>query len=53
MVAIMLLGILVVAGVALALVAYSSNQRKRAGQSGEDAVRDQQVKTPRADPPNV
>lgn len=48
-----LLAAFAVIGIAFFLVAYTSNQRKRAGQSGIDAVHNQQIKTPRATPPNT
>lgn len=47
-----LLAVFAVIGIAWFLVAYSANQRKRAGQSGIDAVNNQQVRRPRATPPS-
>lgn len=46
-----LLAVFAVIGIACFLVAYSANQRKRAGQSGIDAVNNQQTPRPRATPP--
>lgn len=48
-----LLVIFAIIGIAFAIVAYTANQRKRAGQSGMDAVRNQQAERPRATPPDV
>jgi hypothetical protein len=46
-----LLAVFAILGIAFFLVAYSANQRKRARQSGIDAVNDQQAQPPRATPP--
>jgi hypothetical protein len=48
-----LLAVFAVIGVTFFLVAYSANQRKRAGQSGMSEVRHQQVIRPRAVPPGL
>ena len=49
-----LLAVFAIIFVAFFLVAYYANQRKRAGQSGTDAVQDQQhVRRPRATPPGT
>jgi hypothetical protein len=48
-----LLAVFAIIGIAFLVVAYSANQRKRAGQSGVDSVNNQQIKTPRATPPNT
>ena len=48
-----LLAVFAVIGVAWFLIAYSANQRKRAGQSGVDSVNEQQqTRHPRATPPD-
>jgi hypothetical protein len=48
-----LLTVFAIIGIAFFLVAYGANQRKRAGQSGIDAVNNQHVKSPRATPPTT
>jgi hypothetical protein len=53
MITFILLAVFAMIGIALAIVAYSANQRKRAGQSGVGAVNKQQTRSPRATPPNV
>ena len=53
MITFILLAVFAMIGVALAVVAYSANQRKRAGMSGVAAVHNQQVSRPRATPKNV
>lgn len=53
MITFILLAVFAILGIAFAAVAYSANQRRRAGQSGVDAARNQQVTRPRATPPNV
>lgn len=54
MITFILLALFAVIGIAWFLIAYSANQRKRAGQSGVDAVRDQQqTRRPRATPPGT
>ena len=50
MITFVLLAVFAIIGVALAIVAWSANQRKRAGMSGTDAVDNQQVSPPRATP---
>jgi hypothetical protein len=46
-----LLAVFAIIGITFFLVAYTANQRKRAGQSGIDAVNNQHIKAPRATPP--
>ena len=53
MITFILLAVFAIIGITFFLIAYSANQRKRAGQSGIDAVHNQQIKTPRATPPNT
>lgn len=54
MITFILLALFAVLGLAWWLIAYSSNQRRRAGQSGVDAVHDQQqTRRPRATPPGT
>lgn len=53
MITFILLAAFAIIGIALAVVAWSANERKRAGMSGIDAVNNQEVKRPRATPPNV
>ena len=48
-----LLIVFAIIGITFFLVAYTANQRKRAGQSGIDAVNNQHIKSPRATPPNT
>lgn len=50
MITFILLAVFAIIGIALAVVAYSSNQRKRAAMSGVDAVNNQHVSRPRATP---
>ena len=47
-----LLAVFAMIGMALAFVAYSANQRRRAGMSGVAAVHYRQVSRPRATPKN-
>lgn len=51
MITFILLAVFAIIGIGWFLVAYSANQRKRAGQSGIDAVNDQQSQPRRATPP--
>ena len=53
MITFILLAVFAIIGIALAVVAYSANQRRRAGMSGTDSVHNQQVTRPRATPPSV
>ena len=53
MITFILLGIFALIGITFFVVAYTSNQRKRAGQSGIDSVNNQQSRPPRATPPNT
>ncbi len=53
MITFILLAVFAVIGIAWFLVAYGANQRKRAGQSGVDAVNNQQTRRPRATPPGT
>ena len=53
MITFILLFVFAVIGIAWLLVAYSANQRRRAGQSGVDAVNNQHIKSPRATPPET
>jgi hypothetical protein len=53
MITFILLFFFAVIGITFAVVAYSANQRRRAGQSGVEAARDQQATRPRATPPNT
>jgi len=48
-----LLAVFAILGIAFFLVAYTANQRKRAGQSGMDSVRNQRTHHPRATPPTT
>ncbi|HXE08207.1 MAG TPA: hypothetical protein VN612_09935 [Acidobacteriaceae bacterium] len=48
-----LLAVFAILGIAFFLVAYSANQRKRAGQSGTGAVNNQHTHHPRATPPTT
>lgn len=49
-----LLAVFAIIGIAWFLVAYSANQRRRAGQSGVDSVNEQrQTPRPRATPPET
>ena len=48
-----LLAVFAILGIGFFLVAYSANQRKRAGQSGMDSVRNQRTHHPRATPPTT
>lgn len=50
MITFILLFVFAVVGIGVAIVAYSANQRRRAGMSGIDAVNDQHVQRPRATP---
>ena len=47
------IAVFAIIGIAWFLIAYGANQRKRAGQSGIDAVNNQQVRRPRATPPET
>ena len=51
MITFILLAVFAIIGIGCVVIAYSANQRKRAGQSGVDAVNNQQTRTPRATPP--
>ena len=51
MITIILLALFAIIGIAWFLVAYSANQRKRAGKSGIEAVNNQHTQPPRATPP--
>jgi hypothetical protein len=53
MITFILLVVFALLGIGFAVVSYSANQRRRAGQSGMDAVRNQHVDRPRATPPDV
>ena len=53
MITFILLAVFAIIGIACLVVAYSANQRKRAGQSGVDAVNNQQTRQPRATPPGT
>ncbi|HTV09794.1 MAG TPA: hypothetical protein VMD97_12195 [Candidatus Aquilonibacter sp.] len=53
MVTFILLAVFAIIGIAFFVVAYSANQRKRAGQSGIDAVQNQRQTGPRATPPGT
>jgi hypothetical protein len=53
MITFILLAVFAIIGIAFFIVAYTANQRKRAGQSGTDAVQDQHVSGPRATPPGT
>jgi len=53
MITFILLAVFAIIGIGWVIVAYSANQRKRAGQSGVDAVNNQQTRTPRATPPGT
>lgn len=46
-----LLAVFAIIGITFFLVAYTANQRRRAGQSGLDAVHHQQVTRPRGSTP--
>lgn len=48
-----LLAVFAIIGIAFFLVAYSANQRRRAGQSGIDSVNNQRSQHPRATPPTT
>ena len=52
MIVFILLFVFAVIGIAWIVVAYSANQRRRAGQSGIDAVNNQHTHHPRATPPD-
>jgi hypothetical protein len=52
MITLILLAVFAIIGIAAFLIAYTANQRKRAGQSAASEVRAQQnVERPRATPP--
>jgi hypothetical protein len=53
MITFILLAVFAIIGVTFFLVAYTANQRKRAGQSGTSAVHHQQVTRPRSVPPGL
>jgi hypothetical protein len=53
MITFILLFVFAVIGITFAIIAYSANQRRRAGQSGVETARDQQMSRPRATPPNT
>ena len=53
MITFILLAVFAIIGITFFLVAYTANQRKRAGQSGTDAVNNQQSRHPRATPPTT
>jgi hypothetical protein len=53
MVTFILLAVFAIIGIAFFVIAYSANQRKRAGQSGIDAVQNQEQTRPRATPPGT
>jgi hypothetical protein len=48
-----LLAVFAMMGIAFLVVAYSANQRKRAGQTGIDSVHYQRSQYPRATPPTT
>jgi len=48
-----LLAVFAILGIAFFLVAYTANQRKRAGQSGTGSVNNQHTHHPRATPPTT
>ena len=54
MITFILLAVFAIIGIAFFVVAYSANQRKRAGQSGTDSIHYQQSQYPhpRATPPS-
>jgi hypothetical protein len=51
MITFILLFVFAVIGIGWAIVAYGANQRRRAGQSGIAAAREQKTPRPRATPP--
>ena len=53
MITFILLAVFAIIGIGFFVVAYGANQRKRAGQSGVDAVNNQQSHPPRATPPTT
>lgn len=53
MIVFILLAVFAIIGIAFIVVAYSANQRKRAGQSGIDSVNNQRTQHPRATPPTT
>jgi hypothetical protein len=53
MITFILLAVFAIIGIMLFLIAYTANQRKRAGQSGMTGVHHQQITRPRAVPPGV
>jgi bacteriorhodopsin len=53
MITFILLAVFAIIGIAFFVVAYTANQRKRAGQSGMSEVHHQQVTRPRAVPPGL
>lgn len=53
MIVFILLAVFAIIGIAFIAVAYSANQRKRAGQSGIDSVNNQRTNHPRATPPTT
>jgi hypothetical protein len=50
MITFILLAVFAIIGIAFFLVAYSANQRKRAGQSGVDSIHYQRSQYPRVGP---
>jgi len=53
MITFILLAVFAIIGIAWIILAYSANQRRRAGQSGIAAVNEQQSRHPRATPPET
>jgi hypothetical protein len=53
MITFILLAVFAMIGIAFLVVAYTANQRKRAGQSGVSEVHHQEVRRPRAVPPGL
>ena len=54
MITFILLAVFAIIGIAFFIVAYTSNQRRRAGQSGIDSVNNQRSQHhPRATPPTT
>ena len=53
MITFILLAVFAIIGITFFVVAYSANQRRRAGQSGVDAVNNQHTHPPRATPPTT
>lgn len=53
MITFILLAVFATIGIAFLMVAYSANQRRRAGQSGIASIHNQQSQYPRAMPPTT